>query len=85
MQLNTSIRNQLSEQSERMHRAFTSFYTATKIPIMYSQKRNSAASVLIIHIHVSVSDLYIPRIGPPISCSRIGRPIVGLHKSLTDT
>jgi hypothetical protein len=25
------------------------------------------------HIHVSVSDLYIPRIGPHISCSRIGR------------
>ena len=30
------------------------------------------------HIHVSVSDLYIPRIGPHISCSKIGRPIVGI-------
>ncbi len=31
------------------------------------------------HIHVSVSDLYIPMISPPIfSCSRIGRPIVGI-------
>ncbi len=28
------------------------------------------------HIHVSVGDLYIPRIGPHISCSRIGRSIV---------
>ncbi len=28
------------------------------------------------HIHVSVSNLYIHRIGPHISCSRIGRPIV---------
>jgi hypothetical protein len=28
------------------------------------------------HIHVSVSDLYIPRIGQNISCSRIGRSIV---------
>ena len=28
------------------------------------------------HIHVSVSDLYIPR---------IGRPIPGIYKSLTDT
>jgi hypothetical protein len=27
--------------------------------------------------HVSVSDLYIPRISPHISCSRIGRSIVG--------
>jgi hypothetical protein len=27
---------------------------------------------------VSVSDLYIPRIGPHISCSRIGRAIVGI-------
>jgi hypothetical protein len=29
------------------------------------------------HIHVSVSDLYIPRIGPHISCSRIGGSIRG--------
>ncbi len=37
------------------------------------------------HIHVSVSDLYIPRIGPHISCSRIVRPILEIYKSLTDT
>jgi hypothetical protein len=37
------------------------------------------------HIHVSLSGLYIPRIGPHISCSRIGRLIVGIYKSLTDT
>ncbi len=30
------------------------------------------------HIHVPVSDLHIPRIGPHISCSRIGRSIVGI-------
>ncbi len=30
------------------------------------------------HIHVSVSDLYVPRIGPHISSSRKGRPIVGI-------
>jgi hypothetical protein len=30
------------------------------------------------HIHVSVSDLYIPRISPHISSSRKGRPIVGI-------
>ncbi len=29
--------------------------------------------------------IYIPRIGPHISCSRIGRSIVGIYKSLTDT
>jgi hypothetical protein len=33
-----------------------------------------------------VSDLYIPYIGPHISCSRIGRAIVEeIYKSLTDT
>ncbi len=36
------------------------------------------------HIHVSVSDFYIPRIGPHISCSRIGRLILEIYKSLTD-
>ncbi len=35
-------------------------------------------------IHVSVNDLYIPRIGLHISSSRIGRPIVEIYKSLTD-
>ncbi len=34
---------------------------------------------------MSVSDLNIPRIGPHISCSRIGRSMVGIYKSLTDT
>jgi hypothetical protein len=38
--------------------------TATKIPFMYSFSGNCAASVPHFHIHVSVSDLYIPRIGP---------------------
>ncbi len=33
------------------------------------------------HIHVSVSDLYIPRIGPHISSRRKGRPIVGIYIS----
>ncbi len=31
-----------------------------------------------LHIHVSVSDLYIPRIGPHISSSRKGRPCTKL-------
>ncbi len=37
------------------------------------------------HIHVSVSNFYIPRIGPHFSCIRIDRSIVGIYKSLTDT
>jgi hypothetical protein len=37
------------------------------------------------YIHVSVSDLYIPRIGPIIfGCSKIDRPILEIYKSLTD-
>ncbi len=34
---------------------------------------------------MSVSDFYIPRIGPHISCSRIGRSIVGIYKWVTDS
>ncbi len=37
------------------------------------------------HIHVSVSDVYIPRIGPHFSSRRIGRPMVGIYNTLTDT
>ncbi len=37
------------------------------------------------HILVSVSVLYIPRIGPHISSNRKGRPIVEIYNSLTDT
>jgi hypothetical protein len=63
-----------------------SHYTARKISLMYSFSGNCAASVPVstFNIHVSVSDLYIPRIGPQISCSRMG-PIVRIYKSLTDT
>ncbi len=39
----------------------------------------------VLYTHVSVSDLYTPRISPHISCSRTGRPIVGINKSVTDT
>jgi hypothetical protein len=59
-------------------------YTATKIPFylfLFWELRDLSPSF---HILVSVSDLYIPRIGPHISCIRIGRSIVGIYKSLAD-
>ncbi len=37
------------------------------------------------HIHVSVSDLYIPTIGPSILLQKIGGLIVGVYKLFTDT
>jgi hypothetical protein len=37
------------------------------------------------YIHVSVSDLYIPRIGLPIMLYCVCGPIVGIYKSLRDT
>ncbi len=36
------------------------------------------------YIHVSVSDLYIPTIGSQTQYSKIGRPIMGIYKPLTD-
>jgi hypothetical protein len=37
------------------------------------------------HIHVSVSDLYIPTIDLPILLQEICGPILGIYKLLTDT
>ncbi len=36
------------------------------------------------YIHVSVSELYIHKIGPQTQYSKIGGPIVGIYNSLTD-
>jgi hypothetical protein len=36
------------------------------------------------HIHLSVSDLYIPMINLPILLQEICGPILGIYKSLTD-
>ncbi len=58
-------------------------HTATKISFLFWELRGLSPNF---HIHVSVSDLYIPRIGPhTIFPRRIGRPMVGKYKSLTDT
>ncbi len=37
------------------------------------------------HIHVSVSDLYIPKIALPILMQEICGPILGIYKSLPGT
>jgi hypothetical protein len=37
------------------------------------------------HIHVSVSELYIPTLGLPFLLEKICGPILGIYKSLTDT
>jgi hypothetical protein len=37
------------------------------------------------HIHVSVSELYIPRMGLPVLLEEICRLILGIYKSLKDT
>jgi hypothetical protein len=58
------------------------FPTAFKIPFIFLfwELRGLGPNF---HIHVSVSDFYIPRI--IFSCSRIGRLIMEICKPLTDT
>ncbi len=60
-------------------------YTATKKPFMYSFFLELRGLSPNFHSHVSVSDLYILKIGPHISSRRIGRSTVGIYKYLTDT
>jgi hypothetical protein len=62
-----------------------STYTATKIPFMCSQKRNCKASVPIsAFICLRAIDILSETVHI-FSCSRICRPILRIHKSLTDT
>jgi hypothetical protein len=58
-----------------------------KIPFMYSQKRNSRRLSPNFHIHVSVNDLYIPRISPHIFLqkNRQTRPIVEIGTEALQT
>jgi hypothetical protein len=58
-------------------------HTAKKIRFMYSQKKKLRELIPNFYIHISVSDLYFPTIGPAgyiFSCSQIGRPLVGIYK-----
>ena len=67
----------------------TNYSLAQTISLVHSEKRKEKKLRGLIpnfHIHVSMSDLYISTIGPPVyCCSEKGRLIMGMYKSLTDT
>ncbi len=79
--------------SEEMRR-YSIRYCMLEATLTYNKPKNSnqifpemklRGIVPNFHIHVSLSDLHIPTIGPQTHYNKIGRPIVGIYKSLTDT
>ncbi len=85
----TDIRNNLSQKDWTFNIIFCMpSYTATKIPFMYCFSGNYAASVPIsTFIYLWAINIFpgFPRIGSHFCCSRIGRSIVVIYKSLKDT
>jgi len=60
--------------------------TTTKIPFYVFQEKELRACLFPnFHIHVSVSDLYIPTIDLPILLQEICGLILRIYKSLPDT
>ncbi len=57
----------------------------TENPIYVFSEMKLCSLVPIFHINVSVSNLYIPTISSSLCCSKIGRPFMGIYKSLTKT
>ncbi len=69
---------------------FSSFYYALQIHCTKNLKlifpeRKLRGLVPNLYIHVSVSDSCTPTIGPQTQYSKIGGPIEGIYKSITDT
>ncbi len=62
------------------------YHTATKIPFMYSQKRNCAAQYQFPHSCICERFIYSQNRSTYFPAAKyIGRPIVGIYKSLAET
>jgi hypothetical protein len=78
------VRRRIKQKKDNVFFKCTAKKNAENLKQIFPEKEYRGLSPNF-HIHVSVSELYIPTMGLPFLLEEICGPILGIYKSLTDT